>query len=112
LLFYASITTQDLFTLHERRQASTALVAGVCAALFGAVPGLRAAFGAAAHLPLYVTQLGGTPFIVGLVMASFAITSMLFRPLVGYWSDRWSRFGVMIAGLIVQGTSVGLCLFL
>jgi hypothetical protein len=34
---------------------------------------------------------------------------MLFRPLVGYWSDRWSEFGVMIAGLIVQGTSVGLC---
>ena len=60
-------------------------------------------------LPLYVTQLGGTPFIVGLVMASFAITSMLFRPLVGYWSDRWSEFGVMISGLIVQGASVGLC---
>ena len=47
-------------------------------------------------LPLYITQLGGTPFVVGLVMASFAITSMLFRPLVGYWSDRWSEAGVMI----------------
>ena len=60
-------------------------------------------------LPLYVTHLGASPFVVGLVLASFAITSMLLRPFVGYWSDRWSEVGVMICGLIIQGASVGLC---
>ena len=60
-------------------------------------------------LPIYVTHLGATPFVVGLVMASFAATSMILRPLVGYWSDRWSESGVMIAGLLIQGVSVLLC---
>jgi MFS family permease len=60
-------------------------------------------------LPIYVTHLGATPFVVGLVMASFAATSMLLRPLVGYWSDRWSESGVMISGLLIQGASVLLC---
>lgn len=60
-------------------------------------------------LPIYVTHLGATPFVVGLVMASFAATSMILRPLVGYWSDRWSEAGVMISGLLIQGASVMLC---
>ena len=60
-------------------------------------------------LPIYVTHLGATPFVVGLVMASFAATSMILRPLVGYWSDRWSEAGVMISGLLIQGASVLLC---
>jgi len=72
-------------------------------------------FGYAQHfvlqptLPIYVTHLGATPFVVGLVMASFAATSMILRPLVGYWSDRWSESGVMISGLLIQGVSVLLC---
>lgn len=60
-------------------------------------------------LPIYVTHLGATPFVVGLVMASFAATSMILRPLVGYWSDRWSEAGVMISGLMIQAASVLLC---
>jgi MFS family permease len=60
-------------------------------------------------LPIYVTHLGATPFVVGLVMASFAATSMILRPLVGYWSDRWSEPGVMVSGLLIQGASVLLC---
>ena len=60
-------------------------------------------------LPIYVTHLGASPFVVGLVMASFAATSMVLRPFVGYWSDRWSEAGVMISGLLIQGASVLLC---
>jgi MFS family permease len=60
-------------------------------------------------LPIYITHLGGTPFVVGLVMAAFAVTSLLLRPLVGYWSDRWSEAGVMICGLLIQAASVFLC---
>ena len=61
-------------------------------------------------LPLYVTDLGGSPFVVGLVLASFAVTSVVIRPLVGHWADRWSETGVLISGLLFQGASVFLCL--
>jgi len=57
-------------------------------------------------IPIYVTHLGVPPFVVGLVMASFAATSLVLRPLVGYWSDRWSEAGVMISGLLIQAASV------
>ena len=62
-------------------------------------------------LPLYVTDLGGSPFVVGLVLASFAVTSVVIRPLVGHWADRWSETGVLISGLLFQGASVFLFLF-
>ena len=61
-------------------------------------------------LPLYVTQLGGSPLVVGLVLACFAATSVVVRPLVGHWADRWSEAGVMITGLLFQGASMFLCL--
>lgn len=61
--------------------------------------------------PLYVTQLGGSPFIVGLVLGSFAVTSIILRPVIGHWADRWNEAGVMIAGLLLMGASVLLCFF-
>lgn len=72
-------------------------------------------FGYAQHamlapvLPLYVTQLGGSPFIVGMVLACFAATSVLVRPLIGHWADRWSEAGVMISGLVFQAASIFIC---
>src|SRR3990170_7867920 len=35
-------------------------------------------------LPLYITHLGGSAFIVGLTLAAFSVTSMLIRPAIGY----------------------------
>lgn len=60
-------------------------------------------------LPLYVTQLGGSPFVVGMVLACFAATSVIVRPLVGHWADRWSEAGVMISGLLFQAVSIFAC---
>jgi len=60
-------------------------------------------------LALYVTHLGGSPFAVGLVIASFSITSVLFRPFVGYCADYWSKTGVMILGHLVQAVSIVIC---
>ncbi len=34
--------------------------------------------------PLYITHLGGSPFIVDLVIASFGVASVLPRPIIGY----------------------------
>jgi len=61
-------------------------------------------------LPLYITHLGGSPFIVGLVIAAFGITSVLSRPIIGYWIDRWSDTGMMILGMIGQALSIFFCL--
>lgn len=60
-------------------------------------------------LPLYVTQLGGSPFIVGMVLACFAVSSVIVRPMVGHWCDRWSEAGVMISGLLFQGATILIC---
>ena len=59
--------------------------------------------------PLYITQLGGSPFHVGLVIASFGVASVVSRPILGYWADRWSVTGVMILGLCLQTLSISVC---
>ncbi len=59
--------------------------------------------------PLYITHLGGSPVIVGLVIASFGVLSVLSRPILGYWADRWSITGVMILGFLMQAVSLSLC---
>jgi len=58
---------------------------------------------------LYVTHLGGSPFAVGLVIASFSVTSVLFRPFIGYCADCWSKTGVLILGLLIQAISMLFC---
>ncbi len=60
-------------------------------------------------LPLYVTELGGTPTIAGLILAAFSLTSFPLRPFVGYLSDSWSARGVLSLGmLILSVTAFGL----
>jgi MFS family permease len=60
-------------------------------------------------LPLYITQLGGGPFIVGIVIAAFGITSVIARPFIGAWVDRWHGGGVMVSGLLFLAGSVLFC---
>jgi len=57
-------------------------------------------------LPLYITHLGGSPFLVGLTLASFSVTSVLLRPSIGHWADSWSDAGVMVLGVLLLGLSV------
>ena len=59
--------------------------------------------------PLYITQLGGSPFVVGVVLACFAVTSVIVRPIIGHWADRWNEAGVMVWGLLFLGASILLC---
>jgi len=61
-------------------------------------------------LPLYITHLGGSPLIVGLVIAAFGVTSVISRPIIGYWVDRWSAPGMMTLGMFGQGLSILFCL--
>lgn len=72
-------------------------------------------FGSAQHallqptFPLYITSLGGTPFQVGIVLACFAVTSVVFRPLIGGWADQWSEAGVLVCGLLLLTAAVFFC---
>jgi MFS family permease len=72
-------------------------------------------FGSAQHallqptFPLFITSLGGSPFQVGIVLACFAVTSVVFRPLIGGWADRWSEPGVSICGLALLSAAVFFC---
>ncbi|HET7393509.1 MAG TPA: MFS transporter [Candidatus Binatia bacterium] len=72
-------------------------------------------FGSAQHallqptFPLYITSLGGTAFEVGLVLACFAATSVVFRPLIGGWADSWSETGVLMCGLLLLSAAVIFC---
>jgi MFS family permease len=72
-------------------------------------------FGSSQHallqptFPLYITSLGGTPFQVGLVLACFAVTSVVFRPIIGGWADQWSEPGVSFCGLTLLSLAVLVC---
>ncbi len=57
-------------------------------------------------IPLYVTHLGGSPFVVGVMLAAFSVTSVFLRPFIGYWADHWSYIGVLALGTFVMGLSV------
>ena len=59
--------------------------------------------------PLYITALGGTPLKVGFVLACFAVTSVVFRPIIGGWADRWSEQRVLTCGLLLLSGAVFLC---
>ena len=60
-------------------------------------------------LPLYIIELGGSPFVVGLVISSFAAASVIARPIIGYWADRWSECGVLAFGLLMLAVGVLFC---
>ncbi len=52
-------------------------------------------------LPLYVEDVGGTTQQIGLVMGSFAVGLLLFRPWLGKLSDQRSRKLVVLIGMAV-----------
>jgi MFS family permease len=56
------------------------------------------------------TSLGGGSFEVGIVFASYAIASLLLRPLVGWSSDRFGRRPLLVGGAFL--TVAGMLLHL
>jgi DHA1 family tetracycline resistance protein-like MFS transporter len=55
-------------------------------------------------LPFYAETFGASPFVIGLLFASFSMAQLIAAPLLGAWSDRWGRRPVLILSLI--GTAV------
>jgi DHA1 family tetracycline resistance protein-like MFS transporter len=55
-------------------------------------------------LPFYAQTFGASPFVIGLLFASFSLSQLIAAPLLGDLSDRWGRRPVLIVSLI--GTAV------
>ena len=50
-------------------------------------------------LPLYATELGAPPFVLGLLTASFAITNAIGQLGAGFLTERWGSRRLLTAGL-------------
>jgi DHA1 family tetracycline resistance protein-like MFS transporter len=55
-------------------------------------------------LPFYAQTFGASPFVIGLLFASFSLSQLMAAPVLGDLSDRWGRRPVLIVSLI--GTAV------
>lgn len=56
-------------------------------------------------LPQYAERFGATPFVTGLILASFSVAQMIFAPIMGKLSDRIGRKPVLVLSLF--GTAIG-----
>jgi len=54
-----------------------------------------------ATLPLYVRDLGGSSFQVGLLNGLFSLASLTVRPFFGLWMDRAGRLSFLLAGATI-----------
>lgn len=56
-------------------------------------------------LPFYATELGASPFEVGLIIASYSGMQFLFAPIWGSLSDRYGRRPLLLVGLLGSAAS-------
>jgi MFS transporter, DHA1 family, tetracycline resistance protein len=59
-------------------------------------------------LPFYAQTFGASPFVIGLLFASFSLAQLIASPVLGELSDRWGRRPVLIFSLL--GTVVSFVL--
>src|ERR1700730_9440848 len=52
-------------------------------------------------LPPFIKQMGGSQSQVGLAMGAFALSAVIFRPLVGGLLDRFGRRPFIVWGLLL-----------
>jgi DHA1 family tetracycline resistance protein-like MFS transporter len=56
-------------------------------------------------LPFYASRFGASPFVIGVLFASYSVMQLVFSPVLGRLSDRHGRRPVLMLSLI--GTAVG-----
>ena len=54
-------------------------------------------------LPLYATELGAPPIVLGLLTSAFAVTNAFGQLGAGFLSERWGARRLMTAGLALYG---------
>ena len=60
-------------------------------------------------LPFYAVRFGGSPQVIGWMVASFSIAQVAASPLWGRFSDKWGRRPGLLIGL--AGAAVGFLIF-
>jgi DHA1 family tetracycline resistance protein-like MFS transporter len=59
-------------------------------------------------LPFYAETFGASPFVIGLLFASFSVSQLIASPVLGELSDRWGRRPVLILSLVGTVVSFGM----
>jgi multidrug resistance protein len=59
-------------------------------------------------LPLYAQRFGASPFVIGLLVASYSLMQTIFAPVLGKLSDRIGRKPVLLISIV--GTAAGFLL--
>jgi MFS transporter, DHA1 family, tetracycline resistance protein len=57
------------------------------------------------YLYFYVVTLDGSPFLYGVLLASYALMSFVFTPFLARFSDRFGRRKILLLGLAVSSLS-------
>src|SRR5690606_17290171 len=54
-------------------------------------------------MPAYLEVFGARGQIYGFLIATFSLSQFIFSPIIGNYSDRYSRKNIIITGLIIYG---------
>ncbi|ECG8591599.1 MFS transporter [Salmonella enterica subsp. salamae] len=94
---FKEINSEATVPLNKRQILPLFLIVGMYAASAAAVMSV---------LPFYIREMGGSPLIIGVIIATEAFSQFCASPLIGYLSDRVGRKPVLIASQLIAAMSL------
>lgn len=88
--------SEAITPLNKRRILPVFLLVGLFAASTAAVMSV---------LPFYIREMGGSPLIIGIIIATEAFSQFCAAPLIGHLSDRVGRKRILIVTLAIAAIS-------
>lgn len=94
---YENTNSETITPLNKRRILPVFLLVGLYAASTAAVMSV---------LPFYIREMGGSPLIIGIIIATEAFSQFCAAPLIGHLSDRVGRKRILIVTLAIAAISL------
>lgn len=94
---YENTDSETITPLNKRRILPVFLLVGLYAASTAAVMSV---------LPFYIREMGGSPLIIGIIIATEAFSQFCAAPLIGHLSDRVGRKRILIITLTIAAISL------
>lgn len=94
---YENADSNAMKPLNTRRILPVFLIVGIYAASTAAVMSV---------LPFYIREMGGSPLIIGVIIATEAFSQFCAAPVIGYLSDRVGRRPVLLGTLAIAAISL------